>query len=96
MRSIYKTYVDIVHVRKIDKGKRLQQEAPPAAATSTPPLGAIARNRDSSRQAEPTVATAAGEARAGEAREEYHEGNELDAVSDARVAELKAGRDADH
>mmetsp|Transcript_11512 Transcript_11512/g.37642 ORF Transcript_11512/g.37642 Transcript_11512/m.37642 type:complete len:695 (-) Transcript_11512:362-2446(-) len=66
VRSIYKTYVDIVHVRKIDKGKRLQQEA------------------------EPTVATAAGEARAGEAREEYHEGNELDAVSDARVAELKA------
>ena len=96
LRAIYKTYVDIVHVRKIDKGKRLQQEAPPAAATSTPPLGAIARNRGSSRQAEPTVATAAGEARAGEAREEYHEGNELDAVSDARVAELKAGRDVDH
>lgn len=60
VRAVYKTYVDIVHVRKIDKGKRLQQ------------------------QAEPTVASAGGER-----RQEYHEGNELNKVSEERAEQLK-------
>ena len=33
VRSIYKTYVDIVHVRKLDKSKRLQQEREDVTST---------------------------------------------------------------
>lgn len=60
VHSLYKTWVDIVHVKKIDKNRRLQSEA------------------------EVSVASAAGEA-----REEYHEENELDAATDARVDAIK-------
>jgi DNA replication licensing factor MCM4 len=60
VRAVYKTYVDIVHVRKIDKGKRLLQEA------------------------EPTVASAGGER-----RQDYHEDNELNKVSEERAEQLK-------
>jgi DNA replication licensing factor MCM4 len=60
VRAVYKTYVDIVHVRKIDKGKRLQQHA------------------------EPTVSSAGGER-----RQEYHEDNQLNKVSEERAEQLR-------
>ena len=58
VRSIYKTYVDIVHVRKIDKAKRMTAEAHDVTSHE-------------------------------EFYAEFEEGNELDAVQQQRVAELR-------